>query len=122
MKRIIQVLLLVMSSLAVDAQALKGSESMVFTDQFLAGDLVSIYPNPVVDVLNIEVHQPDRRKLTVQIKNIIGKTIYNNTAGEFTSGTYLFQVHMPAAAPGMYLYTILDDKGELVANGKFVKQ
>ena len=124
MKRIIQVLMMMAGSLAVDAQTpgRAHASSMVFTDQFLEEQLVSIYPNPVIDVLNIEIRQADRRNLTVQIKNVIGKTIYNKTAGEFASGTYIFQVHMPTAPAGMYLYNIIDDRGTLVANGKFLKQ
>jgi hypothetical protein len=114
----------VLSSLAAGAQSLNAAEhsSMVFTDQFLAEEMVNVYPNPVIDVLNIEVHQPEDMKLTVQIRDVIGKIIYNNTTGVSEGGTYLFQVHMPNAAPGMYLYNIMDIKGDVVANGKFVKQ
>ncbi|WP_276135163.1 T9SS type A sorting domain-containing protein [Polluticoccus soli] len=123
MKRCVQIFLLVISSMAVDAQTVPAAprDSVALTDQFVAEDLVNIYPNPVVDVVNIEIHQPEKAKLTVLIKDVIGKTVYNGSADEFTSGTYLFQVHMPTAAPGMYLYNILDEKGELIANGKFVK-
>lgn len=123
MKRCVQIFLLVLSSIAVDAQTVTAApkNSVVFTDQFLTEEMVSIYPNPVVDVLNIEVRQPEKTKLTVLIKDVIGKTVYNGSVGEFSSGTYLFQVHMPTAAPGMYLYNILDEKGDLIANGKFVK-
>ena len=124
MKRILQVLMMMAASLTVDAQkpVIAHANSLVFTDQFLEEQLVNVYPNPVIDVLNIEVRQADRRHLTVQIKDVIGKTIYNKTAGEFASGTYIFQVHMPAAPTGMYLYNIIDEKGTVVANGKFLKQ
>jgi hypothetical protein len=68
----------------------------------------TIRPNPGHGSINIELRNPDQRKLTISIINMAGITVDTQIAG---NDSYAFKTF--AANPGLYLVKITDGVSEL---------
>jgi hypothetical protein len=78
--------------------------------------LVKIYPNPVQSVLNIEFSGKNILKASINIYDVEGRLLINQSAQGNT------QVNVRQLTPGTYLIKINDEKGGLLYSGKVVKQ
>lgn len=64
----------------------------------------SVFPNPVVDQINIEFSMKNRSKLKVQLSSPDGKTVFNLIENEYMPGNYNFRLNCPEnIQPGVYL-------------------
>jgi hypothetical protein len=80
--------------------------------------LISLYPNPVKDNLQIQVSNPDSyKRATILIRNAQGKTVLQQIASS-TAGK--MNLNVSSLAAGMYVITVTNDKGESV-NDKLIK-
>ena len=70
----------------------------------------NVYPNPVIDVLKFE----SRVIGTVQIVDVMGKTVYNSTVNSN-------KIDVSHLSPGVY-HLILKEKNNTFSTGKFVKK
>lgn len=81
--------------------------------------LISVYPNPAKDNLQIQVSNPEMyKRVTILIRNAQGKTVIQQTAAS-ANGKIIVNVY--SLATGMYVISVINDKGESLMD-KFVKQ
>lgn len=73
---------------------------------------VKVYPNPVVDVLNIEA---DSKVNTVQVFDLTGKVVSSHTLDSVKN-----QVNLSKLTPGVYVVNIQTEKG--IQSVKIVKK
>ena len=74
----------------------------------------NIYPNPTSDVINIHRNNPTDEIITVEIKDLNGKTIYKNQG--LNNSISLKSI----AEAGIYFVTILDDNEKVIYNSKLI--
>ena len=85
-------------------------------DRSNVGYEVRLYPNPVVDFINVEVSQSDETSLVI-IKDVIGReVVYDHLSGK-NQMTY----DLTNWPDGIYRLEILDTDGRLVFTDKVVK-
>ncbi len=73
---------------------------------------VKVYPNPVVDVLNIEA---DSKVSTVQVFDLTGKVVSSHALNAVKN-----QVNLSKLTPGVYVVNIQTEKG--IQSVKIVKK
>ncbi|HXB10495.1 MAG TPA: T9SS type A sorting domain-containing protein [Bacteroidia bacterium] len=79
---------------------------------------VTVYPNPNNGKFTLEVKSEELRvKNTVEIYNILGEEIYSKQFSTFNSQ---LSIDLGIKSPGVYLYRVLTETGNLVSEGKFV--
>ena len=81
-------------------------------------DLVSIYPNPVVDNLNVSWKTKDNGVKQINIYDMTGKMV---KALGGIKDNYLIQ-NVSNLQQGVYILKLLDITGKTIASAKFVKQ
>jgi len=80
--------------------------------------MISVYPNPVKDNMKITIANSENfKKATVLIRNTQGKTVLQQS---LTSASGYYNVNVSGLAPGMYLITVVNDKGDQLME-KFIK-
>ena len=90
-------------------QEIYGQASLGFSSDYNEYKAVTIYPNPVVDILHIKTsHQLG----LIYITNIFGKMVYKNK-GNIT------QIDVSDFAPGLYILKTID-KNDLEIKQKFI--
>lgn len=82
---------------------------------------VQAYPNPVQDVLNINVSVDKPTTLLLTVTNLYGQKIYTNTAQSNTT-TANYSVPMSNQPAGVYIYHISNEDGTTLRTGKVIKQ
>lgn len=85
-----------------------------------SGYIVSLYPNPVGDVISIKMMSPKADHLRFEITDMQGRTIYreNKFAGE---GSMEMQINARTLAPQMYFVKITGSDNKVISIQKFVK-
>jgi len=78
--------------------------------------ILHLYPNPVTDVLNIELSATGSRPATVELLSIEGKVLYK---GQF-AGTRSYQINVSQFRQGIYLCRV--NNGTSIETTKFCKQ
>ena len=82
---------------------------------------LTIYPNPVSEVLRIKVDENRSASLTVAVMDMQGRMVYNQTYSDIpASGT--ISVNTTAWTSQVYQLKITNNRGELVTIQKFVKK
>ncbi|HNQ11649.1 MAG TPA: T9SS type A sorting domain-containing protein [Bacteroidia bacterium] len=77
---------------------------------------VLVYPNPLIDQkLNIHIDQDDVSQ--VRIYNEQGQVVYQQAV--YGADTYSFEFDF---SKGFYLYQLISHGGQIISNGKFIKQ
>jgi hypothetical protein len=84
-----------------------------------------LYPNPSNGVFTIEAkNEKLKAKSVVEIYDMLGKEIYSNTlsiqnlsAGQAGSK---FNIDIGSQSPGVYLYRVVSESGQMLGSGKFV--
>ncbi|WP_158638280.1 T9SS type A sorting domain-containing protein [Panacibacter ginsenosidivorans] len=83
--------------------------------------LIHIYPNPVKDVLNINITTFAAEKYNYSVFDISGRLLINKSF-DATEGTQTIKVPLNNVAAGTYLVKITDAKGNIVAKQNVLKQ
>ena len=92
-----------------NVQEIYGQASLGFSSDFTEDKLLTIYPNPVVDILHINTsYQFDG----IYITNIFGQTVYKNISNTT-------QINVSNFAPGIYILKTID-KNDLEITQKFI--
>ena len=82
---------------------------------------VTIYPNPVIDILNIEWTSSDEtQQLQVSIIDLVGKVVHNEVI-ENDQPSQKLKVNVSALIPGTYILKI-NDKIQTNYSRKFIKK
>ena len=90
-------------------------ENGIIETNILQNQLV-IYPNPVLDILNIEVPSSMESAAQLEIVGIDGKVIFKRI---MSIGTRKIQISVSDLPKGLYLCRCINDKG--ISNNKFFK-
>ena len=77
-------------------------------------DNFNIYPNPTNDLINIHRNNPTNEVITVEIKDLNGKTIFKNQG--LNDSVSLKSI----AETGLYFVTILDQNQEIIYKSKVI--
>lgn len=75
------------------------------------------YPNPVIDECVFSWSKLVSEKATIQISNLSGKRIFSQVV---TGRRGELKVSVADYMPGIYIYVLVGDKGEVLAQRKFV--
>ena len=93
----------------LDKDAKVAIEKVIVANYKLSADLVVIYPNPVIDNLNVKI--ADKRFKTAQFVDVNGKVLKSFT---LTSNTAELTVDMSTFPKGVYLFKLIGDKDQMV--------
>ncbi|MEY4660860.1 MAG: hypothetical protein RLZZ42_812, partial [Bacteroidota bacterium] len=80
------------------------------------GDYVKLYPNPVINLLQVEYRVGIHRELTLKVYDMSGREVMERK--QLKSG---HQVNMSGLLRGVYQYQLLDKAGKFIAADKFLK-
>jgi hypothetical protein len=80
------------------------------------GDYVKLYPNPVINLLQVEYRVGIQRELTLKVYDMSGREVMERK--QLKSGD---QVNMSQLLRGVYQYQLLDKAGKFIAADKFLK-
>jgi len=81
---------------------------------------LSIYPNPVKDVLNIEITKSNYSKLTVLVTDITGRTVLNKEYS-MNGRNDLIRIDVSNWNRQQYIIKVINEGGETLAIQKFIK-
>ena len=76
-------------------------------------DALKIYPNPATETLNVEIEQAYSDKASIQIFNLLGKSVYSSTL----NSTDRNRINIQSLPSGIYFVRV--DNGNGVATKKF---
>lgn len=82
---------------------------------------VTVYPNPTQDVAHIKMDLPTAQHLNITLTDVQGRTVYNIGLSEYYSGTNIVDIPTNDIPSGMYIYSIINDKGSTMMSGKLQK-
>jgi hypothetical protein len=80
-------------------------------------DKVSVYPQPSNGIFNLVVNNATEIKNTVEVYNMLGEKVYASGINAVVS-----RVDLSNNAPGIYLYRVFTETGNLVSTGKLILQ
>ncbi|MEI6822950.1 MAG: T9SS type A sorting domain-containing protein [Bacteroidota bacterium] len=79
---------------------------------------ILVYPNPVDDLLNLQINGMSTKTISFQVFNISGKLVLQyNSVGV----NNLYQLHLRQLSPGNYFIQGYTTKGETIGKIKFIK-
>jgi len=82
----------------------------------LDNNTVSVYPNPVLNEINISINRPANEVLTMYLLSVQGQLIFSQTA----KASSWLTIPCPSLAPGIYFLRIVNKDG--VVTKKIVKE
>ncbi len=82
---------------------------------------VAVYPNPAQDVAHIKMDLPTAQHLTITLTDMQGRTVYNIGLSEYHNGINIVDIPTNDIPAGMYIYSIINDKGSTMMSGKLQK-
>jgi hypothetical protein len=82
-----------------------------------SGDLIaanqaynlSVFPNPVKDIINIHLTTKDISRIDCEIVDLLGKRIFSGYYSPISTGDQSFHFAIPGVAPGYYILKIKQD-------------
>ncbi len=96
------------------------SGAFVPTAETTAMTTVSCFPNPVGEILYLEINTPGSGKAQVRLREVNGKIVSTAEDHSLIPGSQLIPVHTSTLAPGTYFYEV-EISGKIYT-GKIVKQ
>jgi hypothetical protein len=69
--------------------------------------ITSLYPNPVIDQLNISYESPDAKNVQIEIIDVQGRVLLNQTISS-QNGTNLAKITVANLAGGLYICRLLN--------------
>jgi hypothetical protein len=84
-------------------------------------EIVSIYPNPTTDYVNVVLTSIQKEKVTIQVTDIYGKTIQQESY-QAQQGSNKININSSSFSAGTYFVKIFSESNETIATTKFVKQ
>jgi carboxypeptidase T len=80
-----------------------------------------LYPNPVTDVLNLQIDADKPANYFVTITDLFGKKVYDKKITPAMSGTTM-RINLQDKSAQVYILTIRNEQQEVVVTQKFIKQ
>jgi hypothetical protein len=88
--------------------------------QFTLGQSISLYPNPVNDILFISPDVPQSDNMKIELRDMQGRLVQGETR-LINAGSGPIKLEMKSLQPQVYLLQIVTSKGEIMATSKMVK-
>jgi hypothetical protein len=87
------------------------------------GDLIvgNMYPNPVLNILNLSIESIKNTKVEIVVVNTLGMRVHQQTASLVT-GVNIQTMNISKLAAGLYHVQIISSNGEVIHAGKVNKQ
>ena len=79
----------------------------------------SVYPNPVENVLNLDLKLEESDNVSVTIMNSLGETVKTKSFGKVSTGSSVLTLDLSDLASGAYVISVSTSKG--LASNKFIK-
>ncbi len=92
-------------------------EALNVSDAILTDDVISLYPNPSRDILNIKLNRNFESEVTIQVINTIGQTVLQNIIGD---NNVVNSFSVDGLSNGVYFAKISTEKSSVVL--KFIKE
>ncbi len=80
------------------------------------GILLSVYPNPFTDVLNVSFALSRPRKVNTLLYDMEGRLVYSNPAGALQAGAYRLDLQPGSITPGAYVLVLQYDSQKQSVN------
>jgi carboxypeptidase T len=80
-----------------------------------------IYPNPVNDILNLQVDADQPANYYITLTDLVGKIVYDQKVTPDMAGR-IININLKDKASQLYILTIRDEKNEILVNQKIIKQ
>ena len=102
--------------LSLSGWAVQAQKQPVASATESAKRLASLYPNPAITYINIDLRENFKSGMSVQIHSaIMGKMIFS---AQLSQARYVLNVN--DYPRGAYIYYLLDASGKIVEAGKFL--
>ncbi len=82
--------------------------------------IIDIFPNPVIDKLQIRIVSSNEEKLVIQILNFVGQQIFSTTKN-IQKGNTLFSISADTFVHGIYFIRISNEAGNIKESRKFIR-
>lgn len=119
-----------MKSLVAGMCVIVAGYTNVFAENKLANNEI-----PAENVSGVVAQRPDmsiklietnnnpfaQKNLVVEMRDVMGKYIYTSAAAATVNGQPAIDVDMPQLAKGVYSYSVYDEKDNIIAIGRYVK-
>jgi len=79
------------------------------------------YPNPCNNYIFIKYNLKQESEILIQVMDITGKEVIKLVTVKHRKGEQLVKLDVSDLKAGIYFYHLVDDKGKVVATGKWVK-
>lgn len=84
----------------------RGVYDFVGLDENVTNVMVSAYPNPATDNVNITYSVSQESNVSVSVVSVTGKVVYSNNVGNVAAGKYNENINSSEFANGVYFYTL----------------
>ncbi|MCD6064630.1 MAG: hypothetical protein K0R82_2541 [Flavipsychrobacter sp.] len=75
-----------------------------------------------IKLIETNINPFAKKNLVVEMRDMVGKYIYTSGAATISNGQPAVDVDMPPLPQGVYSYSVYDEKDNLVAAGKYIKE
>lgn len=73
--------------------------------------VLSVYPNPVVEVANVRFSIERSQQITLDVFDILGRPVIHRDLGSASSGEHEIALDVSDLAPGLYMVRLTGDAG-----------
>ena len=77
-------------------------------------ETINVYPNPMVNNLQVAIDLKTTTNLTLKLYDVSGKVLLNQKEGRILTGQTTIELRLSDLASGIYLLGIETDKGHTV--------
>jgi hypothetical protein len=82
---------------------------------------ISIYPNPAVDVLNVDLQLNSASPVTIEIFNLLGSKVFEQNFGTLGAGNYNKRIRTNDLPEGIYLMRLTAENSPLTQKIKVIR-
>ncbi len=104
-----------------DGKSVEFSKVVYLKNNLVENDVVDIYPNPVLNDLNISLTLKQDGKLTLTLTNLLGQTILQKNQ-LVEKGKQTFKIDFSKYNSGIYILSIKNDVGKLILTKNVAKK
>ncbi len=82
---------------------------------------ITLYPNPVIDILNLKLSNKQADQLKIELTDVQGRSVYSKVS-LVSQSTIELNIDMKSFKPQVYILKITNHDGEVVATEKIIKR
>lgn len=96
------------------------SNIVVLSNNIGTNNFITIYPNPVKNILNVKIVPTTNSKINLVVTNVYGKNVLNKNTNVGNIET-IVQLDVSQLPSGTYFVKIISEDGKEIATQKFIK-